>query len=108
MAGPTLTVGSQLQCPHGGTVVITPANLRAKAAGQLIATTADTFTVVGCSLATSGSPPCVSVLWIVSDLAARAGAATLDQGSSGICLTAAQVPQGPVLVLSTQSAVRTR
>ena len=109
MAGPSLTAGSTLQCPHGAAVQITPSNAHAKAGGDLLATAADTFVISGCPFAPGGTPmPCLTVQWTVTDQQVTAGAATLDQSSVGLCLNAAQAPQGPVVVVSTQSAVQSR
>lgn len=109
MSGPALTAGSTLQCPHGGQVQIVPSNARAKASGQLLATSSDIFSVVGCLFNVNGAPsPCLTVQWMVSDLQVRAGAATLSQGSVGLCMNGMQAPQGPVVVVVTQSAVQTR
>lgn len=110
MAGNTLTTGATLQCPHGGQVQFAPGNLRVKLNGVPLATTADTALVVGCPFAPGGAPmPCVSVRWTVTDLQTKAGGSSmLSQGSVGLCLNAAQAPQGPVVVVSTQSGTRSR
>jgi hypothetical protein len=107
MAGKTVTINSSLQCPHGGTVKIIPANTRAQADGGLIATLSDTFIVSGCPFQIPATPPipspCVSVRWIVADTRVKVnGSPSLSQSSTGLCLSAAQVPQGPVMVASTQ------
>jgi hypothetical protein len=108
MAGNVLTVSASLQCPHGGTVQIIPANSRAKADGALIATAADTFTIVGCPFPLPAAPttpsPCVTVQWLVTDMRVKASASlTLSQSSQGLCLSALQVPQGAVVIQSTQT-----
>ncbi len=109
MAGPNLTAGATLQCPHGAPVQIIPSNTRARAGGQPLATVADSFVIAGCPFVIGTvSSPCISVQWMVTDQQVTAGAATLDQASVGLCLSAAQAPQGQVLIVSTQSAVRSR
>ncbi len=110
MAGPSVTVAATLQCPHGGTVQIISANQRAKAGGAPLALATDTFTIVGCPFQIPATPPipspCVTVQWLVTDLRGKAnGSATLSQSSTGICLSAAQIPQGPVIIVSTQTGV---
>jgi hypothetical protein len=109
MSGNALTVGSTMQCPHGGQVQASPANSRAKAGAALL-TSGDTFTIAGCPFTLPpGSPsPCLSVQWIVPDTRVKAGAATLSESDSGMCLSGANVPQGPVSVVNTQRRVRTR
>ena len=110
MAGNTITVASTLQCPHGGRVQIITANTRAAVDGSFIATGADTFVVTGCPFQIPATPPipspCVSVQWIVPDTRVRVnGNPTLSQSSVGLCLSAAQLPQGPVTVAGGQVRV---
>ena len=110
MAGNTITVASTLQCPHGGRVQIITANTRAAVDGSLIATLADTFVVTGCPFQIPATPPipspCVAVQWIVPDTRVRVnGSPTLSQSSVGLCLSAAQLPQGLVTVAGGQVRV---
>lgn len=108
MAGPSLTAGSTLMCPHGGQVTIIPANPRSSAGGAPIATTADTFIIAGCAFTLPGPvpSPCVQVQWIVPELRVKAGGAqALDAASVGLCIAATGAPQGPVAVQSTQAKV---
>lgn len=110
MAGNTITVNAGLQCPHGGSVRIVSTKTRAMANSAPIATSTDTFIVSGCPFQIPATPPipspCVSVRWIVSDSRVKVnGSATLSQSSAGQCLNAAQVPQGPVVVVNTQTSV---
>src|SRR5262245_52579785 len=109
MAGNALTTAASLQCPHGGTVQIIPTNLRATA-GAALATANDGFVVVGCPFQLPTVPPipspCVTVRWTVTDLRVKANnAATLSQSSQGMCYSATQIPQGPVVIASTQEKV---
>jgi hypothetical protein len=113
VAGNSLTTMSALQCPHGGTVQIMSANTRVKADGAPLALSNDTYVVVGCPFQIPATPPipspCVKVLWVVSDLRVNVnGSATLSQSSTGLCLSAAQVPQGPVMVVNTQMRVKSQ
>jgi hypothetical protein len=109
MSGPALTSASTMQCPHGGQVQVVPSNTRVKADAYLL-TQADTFTIVGCSFTIPPSvlSPCLSVQWVVSDLRVKAGAATLSQSDTGLCLNAQNAPQGSVLIVNTQSRVKTQ
>ena len=108
MSGQSLNVNSQLQCPHGGQVQIISTNTRTKGGGGFLVTTADTFTVVGCPFQVGTVPsPCIKVQWIVSDMRVKVnGSPTLSQSSTGLCLSAAQVPQGPVSIVNTQANVK--
>jgi hypothetical protein len=108
MAGYMITVAASLQCPHGGTVQIVSSNTHVQAAGAFVATAADTFTVSGCPFQLPTVPPtpspCVTVQWLTTDLKTKVnGAPTLSQSSSGICLSPFQVPQGPPVIVSTQT-----
>jgi len=113
MAGKALTTASTLQCPHGGQVQISSSNTTVKAGGSAAVTSADTFSISGCPFQIPATPPipspCVRAQWLVPDLQTKVGGtATLSEGSSGLCLAATSVPQGPVSVTNTQTSVQTR
>ncbi|MGA9772087.1 MAG: hypothetical protein WBV94_23850 [Blastocatellia bacterium] len=96
-----------MQCPHGGTVQAVASNTRATAGGAPILTSADTFLVVGCPFQLPTTPPtpspCVKIQWIVTDIRVKtASGQTLSNSSVGLCSSAAGVPQGPVVIQSTQ------
>ena len=109
MPGKAISVAASLRCPHGGTVQITSTNSRVKAGGAMLALFADTFTIVGCTFQIPAvvpiPSPCARVQWILSDLHPSVGSVrTLSQTSAGLCLSAAGIPQGPVVVSSTQTS----
>ena len=108
MSGHALSAATTMQCPHGGQVQASSANSRVKADAYLL-TKDDTFSVTGCAFTLpSGQPsPCVKVMWIVPDLRVTAGAATLSESDTGVCISAQNVPQGPVSVVRTQARVTT-
>ncbi|MFO1302115.1 MAG: hypothetical protein U1F54_00205 [Burkholderiales bacterium] len=113
MSGQTLTVASTLQCPHGGSVTIVSSNTRVQVAGTAAALATDTFTVTGCPFQIPATPPipspCVTVQWLVPDTRAQVGGTpTLSQTDTGLCLSAMQVPQGPVSVVSAQARCQTK
>jgi hypothetical protein len=98
-------------CPHGGTVQIVSANIRVKTGGAYAALATDTFTVTGCPYQIPAAvpipSPCILVQWIVPDARNRAnGNFTLSQSSTGLCMSATGIPQGTVMVVNTQSQVR--
>lgn len=103
-----LTKASTMQCPHGGQVQPVPSNMKAKADDYLL-TVADTFTISGCTftLPPSVPSPCLTVQWVMADMKVKAGAATLSETSSGLCMSGANVPQGPVSIVVTQQKVKT-
>ena len=110
MAGNSLNQSASLMCPHGGTVSIVTTNSRVKGGGGYLVTQNDTFTIAGCPFVVGTvASPCVKVQWVAADTAVTVGgAASLSQGSTGLCVNGAQAPQGPVSVVATQAQVRSR
>jgi hypothetical protein len=111
MSGNTLNVNSTLLCPHGGTVQIVCANTRVKTCGSFTALATDTFIISGCPYQIPAAvpipSPCVLVQWIVPDARNRVnGSFTLSQSSTGLCMSATGIPQGTVVVVNTQSQLR--
>jgi len=112
MANPLLHVGATAICPHSGQVSISTPNTRVVVGGQAVATMADNDTVAGCpfQIPTPGGPkpqPCVRIQWLVPAVRVRIGGQpALLQTSSGLCLSAEQIPQGPPNVTVTQVRVR--
>ena len=105
MAAPLYHVGGQAMCPHGGQVTAIPSSTRVLVGGQPVVTLADTYIVAGCAFTVPPSKPqpCVKVQWLVP--AARVlvgGQPAILQSSSGLCLSAEQIPQGPPSVIVTQ------
>jgi hypothetical protein len=108
MPTPLFHVGASAICPHGGQVTVISVNTRVLVGGAAVATMADTCTVAGCAFTVPpGVPqPCVRVQWLVP--AARVlvmGQPALIQTSTGLCLSAEQIPQGPPTVVATQPRV---
>ncbi len=105
MPGFLFHVGASAVCPHAGQVSTISTNTRVLVSGQPVATLADTYPVAGCPFTVPGPKPqpCVKVQWLVP--AARVlvgGQPAILQSSSGLCLSAEQIPQGPPSVLVTQ------
>ena len=108
MSGHSVNTSATLQCPHGGQVQITSTNTRTKAGGAPMATANDTFLVSGCPFQLPGPTPspCVEARWLVPDTRVKVdGNPALSRSSSGMCFSAAGVPQGPVSVTNTQAQV---
>ena len=114
MAGNTLNINSTLQCPHGASVQITSSNTRVMVDGVAAALVNDQFVISGCPfqipIGTGTKPsPCMTVQWLVTDMRTSVGGPnTLSQSSVGLCLTAEQIPQGPVVIANTQTKVSTQ
>jgi hypothetical protein len=103
---PLLTTGSQMMCPHGGTVSAVSSNTRAKATDPILRSS-DTFTIAGCPFTAGPNPhPCVSVSWSQPASNAKAdGDFALTAQSTGLCEAADKAAQGTVMIVSTQSKV---
>ncbi len=104
----TLTTSAVMMCPHGGSVSASSSNSTTKAGGSAILRVSDTFTISGCAFTLPGPKlsPCVRVQWIVPDVRTRVGGQpTLSKTSTGLCLSADSIPQGPVSVSTTQTVV---
>jgi hypothetical protein len=104
--------GATASCPHGGQITTIPAGApRVLLGGQPAATVGDQSLVTGCPFQVpvpggTKPQPCVTVQWLVP--AARVsvgGQPALLSTSSGICLSAEQIPQGPPSVIVTQIRV---
>jgi hypothetical protein len=113
MAGQSINLDATLQCPHGGTVQIAGANVRASADGAFLAAATDVFTIKGCPYQIPATPPipspCTTVKWLVSDVQVKVGGnLVVSQSSGGLCLSAAGAPQGPVSVSATQATTESR
>jgi hypothetical protein len=112
MPGFALTTAAVLTCAHQGQITLPPGQQQVLAGGAPVLTTADVYVVTPSCALTSAQPPspCVQV-----DCAPAAAARVLVQGrplvvqpagpGSGLCLSAAQVPQGPPVVSTVQQQV---
>jgi len=105
MPGPLYHVGAQAMCPHGGQVNTISSNSRVLVSGQPIATFSDTYLVAGCAFMVGTKPqPCVKVQWLVPATRVLVGGQPpILQTSTGLCLSADQIPGGPPSVTSTQT-----
>jgi len=110
VAGNTLNISSVLMCPHGGSVQIISTNTRVKVAGAPAALATDQFLIAGCPFIIGLVPsPCVTVRWILTDMRTKVNSTfTLSMSSVGLCQNAAQVPQGPVIIVNTQPRVKSQ
>jgi hypothetical protein len=108
MPGFLYHVAATAICPHGGQVTVVSSNTRVLVSGMPVATVADLCTIAGCAFTVPpGKPqPCIKVQWLVP--AARVlinGQPALLQTSTGLCLSAEQIPQGPPTIVATQTRV---
>ena len=112
MPGYIVTTSSSAICTHGAQVAIISSNTRVMVAGSPVAVLNDQFTVTGCPFqvpvgAGTKPQPCVKIQWIAPAVRVRVGGQpVILQTSSGICLSAEQIPQGPPTVVATQPRVK--
>ncbi|MBN1323490.1 MAG: hypothetical protein JW986_05750 [Methanotrichaceae archaeon] len=87
---------------------IIPSSARVKVGGQIVATTADTFLISGCTFMVGPkAQPCIQIQWLVPASRVKIGGQPVVlQCSTGICQSAEQALQGPPNVLVTQTRVR--
>ena len=101
------TTGSMLSCPHGGRVLASPVNPRARAASGVVLCAADDFAIVGCPFSPGSPHPCKSVRWVMPARRVRQhGDPVLNADSIGLCLAADNAIQGLVQISPLQAAVR--
>src|SRR5688500_7298909 len=98
MPGFLVQVGATAMCPHAGQVSIVSSNTRVLVGGQPAATLGDQFLIAGCPFTVPpGKPqPCVKVQWLAPAMRVLIGGQpAILQTSTGLCLSAEQIPQGP-------------
>jgi uncharacterized Zn-binding protein involved in type VI secretion len=93
-------------CPHGGQMITIPGSARVLVSGMPVATVADQCLIAGCAFTIPPPQPCLRVQWLTPATRVSVnGSAPITQGSSGLAISATGVPQGPPLILSTQTRV---
>jgi hypothetical protein len=103
--GDFLTTATKMICPHGGQVKVDSGNTQVSADGAPMLRSTDSFAITGCTLSSSGAPPCVTVNWVTTAERSTIDDPTLTTDSIGVCQAANQAIQGLVKILSTQTAV---
>src|SRR6185436_14116160 len=104
MPGPLYHVGAAAICPHGGQVTVISSNARVLVSGMPVATLADQYVVAGCVFTVGPKPqPCIKAQWLVPAVRVLInGQPAILQTSTGLALSAEQIPQGPPTIVSTQ------
>ena len=104
---PILTTASTVMCPHAGQAQLVTTNTEAKVDGAPMLLQTDVHPVVGCTFTPVAYSPCVSIRWVTGATQTQIrGVPVLLQNSVGLCLNAAQVPQGTPLVVQVQTKAR--
>ena len=100
---PMLTTASTVMCPHGGQALLTTTNIDMLAAGAPVLLQSDVHAIVGCPFAPVVPLPCLTLRWVTGALQSTVrGVPVLLQNSVGLCLNAAQAPQGLAIVVQVQ------
>jgi hypothetical protein len=104
---PILTSSSSVMCPHGGQAQLPTSNSEALIDGVPALLQTDLHPIVGCPFATPVYSPCTTIRWVSASTQAKVrGVPVLLQNSVGLCLSAAQVPQGTALVTQVQQRAK--
>ena len=108
MAGFVLDAGATITCSHGGRVTVIPRATRVALAGRAPLLADDMATVAGCPFNVSGAPsPCLRIQWLMPAVRVTAECSpVLLSTSVGLCLNAANVPQGLAMVTGYQTRVK--
>jgi hypothetical protein len=106
MPGPLFHVGAVGMCPHGGQIQTVPGSPRVMVSGMPVATIADQFLVAGCVFTIPPPQPCLQVQWLTPATRVLVnGSPPITQASSGLAISATGAPQGPPMIVSTQTRV---
>lgn len=108
MPGPVVHLGASIICPHAGPANVITSNSRVLVSGQPVATLADQFIIAGCAFTLPGGKPqpCVKIQWLTPATRVLVnGQPVILQTSTGLCLSAEQIPQGAPIVVATQPRV---
>jgi hypothetical protein len=107
MPGNLLHVGASVQCPHGVAVTMVTGNTRVLVGGMAVVTMSDTFVVAGCPFTVGSKPqPCARVQWLApATRVLVSGQPVILRTTSGLAISADQIPNGPPTIASTQIKV---
>jgi hypothetical protein len=103
---PILTTTSTVMCPHGGQALLITSNTQAMVDGAPMLLQTDVHPIIGCPFTPVAYSPCVSIRWLTGATQTSIGVPVLLQNSVGLCLNAAQVPQGTAIVVQVQQKAK--
>lgn len=104
---PILTTTSTVMCPHGGQALLLTSNTEALIDGAPALLQTDIHPIVGCPFTPVAYSPCVSIRWLTGATQTSVrNVPVLLQTSIGLCLNAAQAPQGLAIVVQVQSRAK--
>jgi hypothetical protein len=94
-------------CPHGGRAQLFTSNTETIIDGAPVLLQTDVHSIVGCPFTPVAYSPCVSIRWLTGGTQTSVrNVPVLLQTSVGLCLNAAQVPQGTAIVAQVQQKGR--
>ena len=102
-----LNTNSVIMCPHGGIVTHVPGTFTSfRILGRPPMLLSDTYLIQGCPFFAGQMNPCFSVAWVNGSTRMFVrGIPVLVQSSTGLCMSAGGVVQGPAIIASCQLAV---
>src|SRR5512146_2314325 len=105
---PILTTASVVMCPHAGLAQLVTSDTDALIEGAPALLQSDVHPIAGCTFAPGGVyTPCVIIRWVTAATrTAVHGVPVLLQNSVGLCLNAAQAPQGTAIVVMVQQQAK--
>lgn len=97
-----LTIGSRIQCPHGGQAVLATSNAAVSSSTGMVLLETDIHPVVGCPFTIGPKySPCVRIEWKAgTTMASVGGVAALIATSIGTCYSPESAPQGIAIIVS--------
>jgi hypothetical protein len=104
---PILTSASVVMCPHGGMAQLLTTNTDSLIEGSPALLQTDIHPIVGCPFTPVAYSPCLSIQWITAATQTSVrNVPVLLQTSIGLCLNAAQAPQGVAIVVYVQQQAK--
>jgi hypothetical protein len=104
---PILTTTSTVMCPHGGMAQLITSNTEALVDGAPMLLQTDVHPIVGCPFTPVTYSPCVAIRWVTAATQVSVhNVPVLLQTSIGLCLNAAQAPQGTAIVVQVQQKAK--
>ncbi|MGH7185847.1 MAG: hypothetical protein ACREWG_02215 [Gammaproteobacteria bacterium] len=104
---PILTTTSTVMCPHAGQAQLITTNTEALVDGAPALLQTDVHPIVGCTFTPVAYSPCVSIRWVTGAVQTKIREVpVLLQTSVGLCLNAAQAPQGLAIVVQVQQRAK--
>lgn len=104
---PILTTTSTVMCPHGGQAQLMTSNTDAAIQGAPALLQTDIHPIAGCPFTPVAYMPCLTIQWVTGATQTKVrGVPVLLQTSVGLCLNAAQVPQGTAIVVQVQQQAK--